>query len=57
MSRPKYLYHIYLDLFLIFSLIFVVINHTTSFKQKYLLFVHFVEYFLLFLDDNVDHRK
>ena len=42
------------DLFLTFSLIFIIINHITSFKQKYLFFVHFLEDLLLFLDDNVD---
>ena len=40
------------DLF--FSLIFIVINHITcSFKQTSLFFVHFLEYFLLFLNDDV----
>ena len=29
------------DLFSIFSLIFIVINHITSFKQTHLFFVHF----------------
>ena len=38
------------DLFFIFSLIFIVINHMTSFKQAYLFFVHVLEYLLLFLD-------
>ena len=44
------------DLLFIFSLIFIVINHITSFKQMYLFFVHFLEYFILFLDedDNTD---
>ena len=42
------------DLFLIFSLIFIVINHIASFRQIHLLFVHFLEYHLLFLDDKVD---
>ena len=36
------------DLFFIFSLIFIVINHITSFKQTYLFFAPFLEYFLLF---------
>ena len=44
------------DPFLIFSLIFIVINHTTSFKQMYLLFVHFLD-LLLFLNDNVDEES
>ena len=43
------------DLFLIVSLIFTVSYHITSFKQTYLLFVHFLDYLLLlFLDDNMD---
>ena len=40
------------DLFFIFSLTFIVINHTTLSKQTHLLFVHLLEDFLLFLDDN-----
>ena len=38
------------DLFFIFSVVFIVINHITSLKQTYLFFVHFLEY-LPFLDD------
>ena len=49
----SYLY----DLFFIFNLIFIVINHKTSFKQMYLFFVHVLEYLLLFLDDNVDEES
>ena len=45
------------DLFLIFSLIFIVINHITLFKEIYLFFVHFLEYFLLFLDDNLNEES
>ena len=45
------------DLFFIFSLIFIVIYHITSFKQTYLFFVHFSEYHLLFLDENVDEEN
>ena len=41
------------DLFFIFSLIFIVINHMTSLRQMHLSFVNFLEYLLLFLDDNV----
>ena len=41
------------DLFFVFSLIFIVTNHVTLFKQMYLFFVHFLEYSLLFFDDNV----
>ena len=45
------------DLFYIFSLVFIVINHVTSFKQTYLFFVHFLEYLLLLLDDIVDEES
>ena len=41
----------------IFSLIFIVINHITSFRQTYLLFVHFLEYLLLFLGDDVGEKS
>ena len=47
----SYLYH----LFFLFSLICIAINHITS--QTYLLFVNFLEYRLLFLDDNVDKEN
>ena len=43
--------------FLIFSLIFIVINPIAPLKQTHLLFVHFLEYLLLFLDDNVDEES
>ena len=42
------------NIFFIFSLIFIVVNHITSLKQTHLLFVCFLEHLLLFLDDNVD---
>ena len=42
------------DLLFIFSLILIVINHRTPLKQTHLFFVHFLEYLLLLLDDNVD---
>ena len=45
------------DLVLIFSLIFIVINHITSLKQTHLFFVHLLEYLLLPLDDNVDEAS
>ena len=45
------------DLFFISSLIFTVINHITSFKQMYLFLIHFLEYLLLFLNDNVDEES
>ena len=45
------------DLFSIFRPIFIVVNHITSFKHRYLFFVHLLEYLLLFLDDNVDEES
>ena len=45
------------DLLFISSLIFTVINHITSFKQMYLFLIHFLEYLLLFLNDNVDEES
>ena len=45
------------DLFFIFSLIFIVINRITSFKQTYLFFVHFLECLPLFLDNNVHEES
>ena len=44
------------DLLLISSLIFIAINHLTSLKQTHLFFVHFLEYRLLFFDDNVGEK-
>ena len=45
------------DLFFIFSLIFIVISHTTSLKQMHLCFVHFLEYLVIFLDNNRDEES
>ena len=45
------------DLFFIFNLIFIVIDHITSFKQTYLFYVQFLEYLLLFLDYKVDEES
>ena len=53
--RPIYVESMYL--FFIFSLIFIAINHITSFRQTYLFFVHFLEYLLLFLGDDVDEKS
>ena len=44
------------DLFFNFSLIFIAINHLTTFKQRYGIFV-LLEYLLLFLDDNMDEES
>ena len=45
------------DLFFISSLIFIPVNHILSLKETQLIFVHFLEYLLLFLDDNVDEES
>ena len=45
------------DLFFIWSLIFIVANHITSFIQAYLFFVQFLEHLLLLKDDNVDEEN
>ena len=44
------------DLFFHFSLIFIVINHITTYKQRYFFFLYFLEYLQLFLGDNVDEE-
>ena len=44
------------DVLFIFSLIFILANHIASFKQTHLIFVHFLEYLLLFLNDKVDEE-
>ena len=45
------------DLFFIFIFIFIMINHAISLKQTYFFFfARVLEYFLLFLDDNVDEE-
>ena len=41
------------DLLFIFSLIFIVINHKITIKQRHLFFAHFLGYLLLVLVDNV----
>ena len=52
------LFMLYLcDLCFIFSLIFMIINHITLLKQVYLIFVHFLEYLVLFLDDNINEES
>ena len=45
------------DLFFIFSLIFIVINHIASLKQTHLLFVLFLGCLLIFLDYKVDEES
>ena len=43
------------DLFFIFSLIFIVINNLI--KTDALVFVYFLEYLLLFLEDSLDDKS
>ena len=45
------------DLFFIFSLTFIDINHITWLKQMHLFSVHFLECLLLFLIENVDVKS
>ena len=45
-----------LDLFFVFSLIFFAINHIFSLNRRTCFFAHFLECFLLSLDDNVDEE-
>ena len=44
------------DLFFIFIFIFIMVNHIILWKQAHLFFRHFLEYFLLFLDDNMNNE-
>ena len=57
MSKLRPIYVESMRSIFIFSLIFIVINHITSFRQTYLFFVHFVEYLLLFLGDDVGEKS
>ena len=57
MSKLRPIYVESMRSIFIFSLIFIVINHITSFRQTYLLFVHFLEYLLLFLGDDVGEKS
>ena len=57
MSRCKYMSYLY-DLLFFFT--FIIINHIISLKQTNrhtCFFAHFLEYALLFLDDNVDEES
>ena len=45
------------DLFFIFSHIFIIINHISSFKLMYLFCVHFLYYLSLFSDEKVDKES
>ena len=57
MSKLRPIYVESMRSIFIFSLIFIVINHITSFRQTYLFFVHFLEYLLLFLRDDVGEKS
>ena len=46
-----------IDLFFIFSLIFIIINYIISLTQAYLFFAQCFTYLQLFLDDNVDEES
>ena len=45
------------DLLLIFTIVFIVINHIMSLKQTHWFFLEVLEYLLLFLDDNMDEEN
>ena len=45
------------DICFIFIFIFIKINHIISRKQTHLFFRHFLEHFLLFLDDNLNEKR
>ena len=45
------------DLFFIFNLLFIVINHKITWKQTNLFFAHISEYLLLVLDINVEEKS
>ena len=53
MSRSKSIYVVSMWSIFISRLFFITINHITSFKQRYLFFVYFLEYLQPFLHDNV----
>ena len=57
MSKLRPIYVESMRSIFIFSLILIVINHITSFRQTYLFFVHFLEYLLLFLGDDVGEKS
>ena len=45
------------DLFLNFSLIFIVINHINTFKQVFVFLYILLGYLQVFLDDNMDEES
>ena len=40
----------------LYNLFFIVINHIMSLKEAHLVFAHFQNYILLFLNDNLDEE-
>ena len=56
MSRPTSVYVVSIWSFFIFIFIFITINCIISLIQTHLFFCLFLEYVLLFLDDNVDEE-
>ena len=57
MSMSRSIYVVSMWSIFHFQPTFIVINYITSLRQTYLLFVRFLEYLLLFLDDNVDKKS
>ena len=57
MSRPRSIFAISMLSVFHFQPHIHVISHITSFKQTYLFYVHFLEYLLLFLEDNLDEER
>ena len=57
MSRLRSIYLVFMWSVFHFQPDFNFINHITLFNQRYLFFAHFLEYLLLFLDDNVDEKS
>ena len=55
--RPRSIYVVSFYFVFDFQPHFIAMNHITSLKQTHLFFVHFLEYLLLFLDDNVNEKK
>ena len=54
MSRPMVIAVICVKYVFFFNLIYIIINHIFLLKQTHLFQHIFLEYLLLFLDDNVD---
>ena len=54
-SRPMFINVMSLWSILIFSVVFIFINHITSLKQTHLAFLQFLKYLLLFLDQKANN--